>query len=124
MVCGAVVHVASDPDHVADAAIADEAQDLGKLQLATERRAVIGVRDRFELRGPVTNHEPDRHVVGDDLPCRRTRRQPPFQPLDLCGAHDAAVIGELRLPVLAVRPAIAPQVEREDVDQGPDATVR
>src|SRR5437773_10900948 len=46
MMRGAVVDVGSDPDDVADAAIADELQKPRDLQLAAERRAIVSVRDR------------------------------------------------------------------------------
>ena len=114
---GRVVHVARDPDDVPDLSIADEAEDLGKLQLTPECLAVEGVGDRLEVIRTVAHDQPDRHAVRDHFPHRLARRQGARQPRHLRRPHDAALVAERRLVVHRVRAAVAAQIEREHVDE-------
>ena len=54
---GAVVDVAGDPHDVADVALANEAKNLCDFELTSERRTVLSVRDRLEVRLPITDDQ-------------------------------------------------------------------
>jgi hypothetical protein len=64
------MHVGGEPEGVADAGMLDEGQQVGDLELASERRA-IALGDRLDAPfavAVVLHDEPDRHVGGDHLP--------------------------------------------------------
>src|SRR5688500_1192003 len=68
VVCRRVMHVSSDPDDVAYALLAHEAQQVGYFELAAERRARVGIGDTLECGLPVADDKTNRQVAGDHLP--------------------------------------------------------
>jgi hypothetical protein len=56
----ALVDVRGNPDHVADAVAFQVAEQVGELELASEREAGIAVGHRFVAAWPVADDEPER----------------------------------------------------------------
>ena len=98
-----VVDVAGDPHDVADALDAQEAQQLGDLQLAAERRAGVAVRDRLEVRGAVPTTRPSGMSLATTFQAAPERARPCFSQSS-CARPSSAVSGPARGWVLGSSP--------------------
>src|SRR5262249_48534799 len=82
-----VVHVGSEPDCIAYTRALDERQNVGDLKLASTRRPVVALRDRFNAPlavDVVDDKEADWHIGRNDFPDCTRIRQLLLEPGDLC----------------------------------------
>src|SRR5215467_13282376 len=118
--CG-VVHVGCEPDGIAYTRALDERQDVGDLKLASTRRSVVALRDRFNTPfavDVVDDQKTDRHIGRNDFPSCTRIRQLLLEPGDLCRAEKISGRTITVFFALAIGTAVAAHVEHEHVEQG------
>ena len=112
-----VVHIACHPDDVPNPLLLHEAKEIGDLELAAERRAGIGVGNRFVRGRAIAHHQADGQIARDHFPGRSGRAQRALQPRELLRAGMHRFGARRGLPVRRVRAAVCPQVDREHLEQ-------
>ncbi len=120
IVRGGVVHVGGEPYGVAHAGMLDEREEIGDLELAPARGAVVALCDRLDAPLPISvvdHHQADRHVGGDHLPGRPRVHQLALEPGHLRGPEEIGGRPVLLLHALGIGAAVAAHVEHEHVEQ-------
>ena len=119
VVRGGVVHVRGQPDGVGDAGGVDEAQEVGDLELAAERRPssplATASAPTFWLTSSQTIR-PSGMSQAMTFQVAVEAASARFSQATCVGAEDAAGVGQVGLHAGAVRAAVGAQVEEEDVE--------
>lgn len=111
---GSIMHVRRQPDEIVDGIVADEAEEICKLEFTPRRRAIVAVGDRIRTAPVgviVPDDKSDRHVAGDHLPDRARGCKFPLQPIRLPPPEQHAAVLAL------VGTAIGAQVDEEYIEQ-------
>src|SRR5262249_30598635 len=108
---GGIMHGCRHPNDILDGVVFYKGEQAGNLEFAAGGRPVVGVGPSFEralwhVGIEIGYDDAERHVAGDQLPCRRRLKQRALEPSKLSGAEKGRLLTEGRLTIGRVGAAI------------------